>query len=82
MPLCLPDADKLPVLSLALQGYLTPERIEKAKKLKLALTAGIGSDHVNLHAAAKHGITVAEITGGAAAPLAAAARLAYSRCRT
>ena len=41
----------------------TPERIKTAKKLKLALTAGIGSDHVNLHAAAEAGITVAEITG-------------------
>ena len=44
-------------------GYLTPERLDKAKKLKLALTAGIGSDHVNLEAAAKHHITVAEVTG-------------------
>ncbi len=43
-------------------AYLTPERIEKAKKLKLAITAGIGSDHVNLEAAIKHGITVAEVT--------------------
>ncbi|EFD9261441.1 4-phosphoerythronate dehydrogenase, partial [Escherichia coli] len=37
--------------------------MEKASKLKLALTAGIGSDHVDLDAAAKAGITVAEITG-------------------
>ncbi len=43
-------------------AYLTPERIEKAKKLKLAVTAGIGSDHVDLEAAIKHGITVAEVT--------------------
>ncbi|KKW90438.1 NAD-dependent formate dehydrogenase [Sphingobium chungbukense] len=43
-------------------AYLTPERIAKAKKLKLALTAGIGSDHVDLKAAAEHGITVAEET--------------------
>jgi formate dehydrogenase len=43
-------------------AYLTPERIEKAKKLKLAVTAGIGSDHVDLEAAIKNGITVAEIT--------------------
>lgn len=33
-------------------AYLTSERISKAKKLKLALTAGIGSDHVDLQAAA------------------------------
>src|ERR1700677_2051077 len=43
-------------------AYLTPERIEKAKKLKLAITAGIGSDHVNLESAIKHGVTVAEVT--------------------
>jgi formate dehydrogenase len=43
-------------------AYLTPERIAKAKKLKLAITAGIGSDHVNLEAAIKHEVTVAEVT--------------------
>ena len=43
-------------------AYLTAERIEKAKKLKLAITAGIGSDHVDLEAAIKHGVTVAEVT--------------------
>ena len=43
-------------------AYLTAERIAKAKKLKLAITAGIGSDHVNLQAAIAHGITVAEVT--------------------
>lgn len=43
-------------------AYLSAERIAKAKKLKLALTAGIGSDHVDLKAAADHGITVAEET--------------------
>lgn len=43
-------------------AYLTAERIGKAKKLKLALTAGIGSDHVDLKAAAEHGVTVAEET--------------------
>ena len=44
-------------------AYLTKERIAKAKKLKLALTAGIGSDHVDLEAAARAHITVAEVTG-------------------
>lgn len=44
-------------------AYVTKERISKAPKLKLALTAGIGSDHVDLEAAAAHNITVAEITG-------------------
>jgi formate dehydrogenase len=44
-------------------AYLTKERIAKAGKLKLALTAGIGSDHVDLDAAARAHITVAEVTG-------------------
>ncbi|TLD23920.1 hypothetical protein PspLS_06664 [Pyricularia sp. CBS 133598] len=46
-------------------GYLSAERLARAKKLKLAVTAGIGSDHVDLNAANKTngGITVAEVTG-------------------
>src|SRR5215468_5100269 len=44
-------------------AYLTAERIAKARWLKLAVTAGIGSDHVDLEAAIKRGITVAEVTG-------------------
>ncbi len=43
-------------------AYLTAERIAKAPKLKLAITAGIGSDHVDLQAAIERGITVAEVT--------------------
>jgi formate dehydrogenase len=43
-------------------AYLTPERIAKARNLKLAITAGIGSDHVDIQAAIEHGITVAEVT--------------------
>jgi formate dehydrogenase len=43
-------------------AYLTEERLKKAKKLKLAITAGIGSDHVDLQAAMDKGITVAEVT--------------------
>ena len=43
-------------------AYLTAERIAKAPRLKLAVTAGIGSDHVDLEAAIKSGITVAEVT--------------------
>jgi formate dehydrogenase len=43
-------------------AYLTADRIGKAKKLKLAITAGIGSDHVDLQAAIDKGITVAEVT--------------------
>ena len=44
-------------------AYLTKERIARAKKLKLALTAGIGSDHVDLEAAAQAHVAVAEVTG-------------------
>jgi len=43
-------------------AYLTAERIAKAPKLKLAITAGIGSDHVDLQAAMDNDITVAEVT--------------------
>ncbi|WP_329100800.1 NAD-dependent formate dehydrogenase [Micromonospora sp. NBC_01699] len=43
-------------------AYLTPERIAKAPNLKLAITAGIGSDHVDLSSAIGRGITVAEVT--------------------
>jgi formate dehydrogenase len=43
--------------------YLTPERLTMAQNLKLAITAGVGSDHVDLGAAAEKGITVAEVTG-------------------
>jgi formate dehydrogenase len=43
-------------------AYLTAERIAKAPNLKLALTAGIGSDHVDLQAAIDRGITVTEVT--------------------
>ena len=43
-------------------AYLTAERIAKAKKLRLAITAGIGSDHVDLQAAIDRGMTVAEVT--------------------
>ncbi|MEJ0020175.1 MAG: NAD-dependent formate dehydrogenase [Acetobacteraceae bacterium] len=43
-------------------AYITRERIEQAPRLKLAITAGIGSDHVDLQAAAEHNITVAEVT--------------------
>lgn len=43
-------------------AYLTADRIARAPKLKLAITAGIGSDHVDLQAAIDAGITVAEVT--------------------
>lgn len=44
-------------------AYLDSARLAKAKNLKLALTAGIGSDHVDLKEAAAKGVTVAEVTG-------------------
>jgi formate dehydrogenase len=43
-------------------AYLTAERIAKAPNLKLSITAGIGSDHVDLQAAMDHGLTVTEVT--------------------
>lgn len=43
-------------------AYLTAPRIAKAKNLQLAVTAGIGSDHVDLQAAMSSGVTVAEVT--------------------
>jgi len=57
----LPDADVV-ISQPFWPAYLTAERMTKAKKLKLAITAGIGSDHVDLQAAIKHGVTVAEVT--------------------
>merc|ERR1711959_521571 len=43
-------------------AYMTAERIAKAKNLKMCLTAGIGSDHVDLSAAIERGLTVSEVT--------------------
>ncbi len=43
-------------------AYLTAERIAAAPLLQLAVTAGIGSDHVDLDAAIAHDVTVAEVT--------------------
>jgi formate dehydrogenase len=46
-------------------GYLTSERLKKAKNLKLAVTAGIGSDHIDLDSALNinKSLTIAEVTG-------------------
>lgn len=44
-------------------AYMTKERIAKAKNLELLVTAGVGSDHIDLHAAAAKGLTVSEVTG-------------------
>lgn len=57
----LPDADVV-ISQPFWPAYLDADRIAKAQNLKLAITAGIGSDHVDLDAAADNGVTVAEIT--------------------
>jgi formate dehydrogenase len=57
----LPDADVV-ISQPFWPAYLTAERIGKAPNLKLAITAGIGSDHVDLKAAIEKGMTVAEVT--------------------
>lgn len=43
-------------------AYMTAERIAKASKLKMIVTAGIGSDHTDLQAAMERNVTVAEVT--------------------
>jgi len=43
-------------------AYITRERMDKSPKLKLCITAGVGSDHVDLKAASEKGITVTEVT--------------------
>jgi formate dehydrogenase len=43
-------------------AYMTAERIAKAKKLKMIVTAGIGSDHTDLQAAMERNVTVTEVT--------------------
>ena len=58
----LPTADVL-IATPFWPAYITRERIEKAPNLRLLLTAGVGSDHFDLAAAAERNITVAEITG-------------------
>jgi len=43
-------------------AYITAERIAKSPNLKMAVTAGIGSDHVDLQAAMDRKMTVSEVT--------------------
>ena len=43
-------------------AYLTKDRIKKSPNLKLAITAGIGSDHVDLQSAIENNLTVCEVT--------------------
>ncbi|TBU24801.1 NAD-dependent formate dehydrogenase [Dichomitus squalens] len=44
-------------------GYLTRELVDKAKNLKVCVTAGVGSDHIDLDAAVEKDIQVLEVTG-------------------
>ncbi|KAI0645655.1 NAD-dependent formate dehydrogenase [Trametes meyenii] len=44
-------------------AYLTRELVEKAKNLKLCITAGVGSDHIDLNAAVEKRIQVLEVSG-------------------
>lgn len=43
-------------------AYITEERMAMAPNLKMCMTAGIGSDHVDLAAACARNITVTEVT--------------------
>jgi formate dehydrogenase len=58
---CLPEAEVV-ISQPFWPAYLTASRMAKAPKLRLSITAGIGSDHVDLQAAINRGITVAEVT--------------------
>ncbi|GAA5913074.1 hypothetical protein JCM5296_001671 [Sporobolomyces johnsonii] len=44
-------------------GYLTRELMATAKNLKICITAGVGSDHIDLNAANERKIGVYEVTG-------------------
>ena len=58
----LADADVL-IATPFWPAYLSKERMDRSPRLKLLLTAGVGSDHFDLAAAAAKGLTVAEVTG-------------------
>jgi formate dehydrogenase len=57
----LPEAD-IVICQACWPVRLTAERIAGAPRLKLVITAGVGVDHIDLEAAARHGVTVTEIT--------------------
>jgi formate dehydrogenase len=44
-------------------AYMSTERLKKAKNLKLIMTAGVGSDHIDLNTAAEKNLTVVEVSG-------------------
>ena len=58
----LPEAEVL-ITTPFYPAYLTADRFKYAKNLKIAVTAGIGSDHIDLNSANDHKVTVAEVTG-------------------
>jgi len=58
----LPTADVL-ITTPFHPGYLTADLVGKAKNLKLAITAGVGYDHIDLNAANTKKITVTEVSG-------------------
>lgn len=43
-------------------AYMTKQRFDMAPKIKMCITAGIGSDHVDLEEANRRKVTVAEVT--------------------
>lgn len=57
----LPDTD-IVISQPFFPAYMTAERIKMAPKLKMCLTAGIGSDHIDLSAAMARNISVTEVT--------------------
>ena len=64
--LCSELEKHIPDLHVLISTHIPPnraERIKKTKNLQLLFTGGIGSDHIDLKAAAEAGLTVAEITG-------------------
>uniref|UniRef100_A0A0W0GCT0 Putative NAD-dependent formate dehydrogenase n=1 Tax=Moniliophthora roreri TaxID=221103 RepID=A0A0W0GCT0_MONRR len=54
------DAEVL-ITTLFHPSYLTQDLIQKAKNLKICITAGVGSDHINLDAAVNHNIQFATL---------------------
>jgi formate dehydrogenase len=58
----LPEADII-ICQACWPARLTAERIARAPRLKLVITAGVGVDHIDLEAASRHGVTVTEIAG-------------------
>ncbi|OSX79312.1 hypothetical protein BU14_0082s0076 [Porphyra umbilicalis] len=57
----LPDADFV-ISQPFFPAYLTAERLAAAPRLRAAITAGIGSDHVDLAAAIDRGVNVCEVS--------------------